>query len=125
MHFFAVFLFFSFGVMVLTMLGRLTRVFGEPVYRFLRDGRALLAGVWGVGLAWLANLNMWLAWGISGLRYDWVGVTLTGLALGGTAVLLLTVSGLFSGLYRKLDDEAEQIEKRDLTPGGSARNRVA
>jgi hypothetical protein len=42
-------------------------------------------------------------------------VTLTGLALGGTAVLLYALAGFFAGLYRKFDDEAEQIERHDLT----------
>jgi len=106
-HFFALFLFFSFGVMGLTMLG-------ERGYRRLREARALLALGWGVGLAWLANLNMWSGWSIGNLRYGWVGVTVTGVALGGAAVLSYAIFGLFAGLHRKLDDEAEQIEKTDL-----------
>jgi len=107
MHFFALFLFFSFGVMALTMLG-------ERGYRRLREARAVLAMGFGIGLAWLANLNMWTGWSIGNLRYAWVGVTMTGLALGGTAVLGHAIFGLFAGLYRKFDDQAEQIEKTDL-----------
>ncbi len=107
MHFFALFLFFSFGVMALTLLG-------ERGYRRLREARPFLAGAWGVGLAWLANLNMWTGWAIAHLRYGWVGVTLTGLAVGGTALLLYAVFAFFVGLHRKLDDEAEKIEKSDL-----------
>ena len=107
MHFFAVFFFLALGVMGLTMLG-------ERGYRRMREGRALLAGAWGVGLAWLANLNMWTGWGISHLRYGWVGVTLTGVALGGAALLLHALLGFFVGLYRKFDDQAEQIERTEL-----------
>lgn len=57
---------------------------------------------------------MWTSWHISDLRYGWVGVTLTGLALAGTALALHALVGAFFGLHRKLDDEAEQIERADL-----------
>jgi hypothetical protein len=107
MHFFALFLFFSFGVMALTMLG-------ERGYRRLREARAFLALSWGVGLAWLANLNMWSGWSIGNLRYGWVGVTMTGLALGGVAVLGYAIFGLFAGLHRKFEDQAEEIERAEL-----------
>jgi hypothetical protein len=70
---------------------------------------------WGVALAWLANLNMWAGWHITNLRDEWVGVTLTGIALGGTAVLLYALVCFFAGLFRKFDDEAEQIERHQLT----------
>jgi hypothetical protein len=108
MRFLAVFLFMSLGVMALTMLG-------ERATNRAREGRPFMAMAWGVGLAWLANLNMWTGWHIANLRYEWVGVTLTGLALGGTAVLFYALAGFFAGLYRKFDDEAEQIERHDLT----------
>ncbi len=107
MHFFAVILFMSFGVMGVTMLG-------ERVTRRAREGRAVLAAGFGVGLSWLANLNMWTSWDISHLRYDWVGVTLTGVAIGGSALLLQGILGFFAGLDRKLDDQAEQLEKLEL-----------
>ena len=107
MHFLAVFLFVSFGVMALAVLG-------ERMSRRLREVRPFLAGAWGVGLAWLANLNMWTGWSIGNLRYDWVGVTLTGVALGGTALLLYALYSFFAGLFRKFDDQAEQIEKGEL-----------
>jgi hypothetical protein len=112
MHFFGLFLFFALGVMGLTM-------FGERAYRRLREGRAVVAVAWGVGLAWLANLNMWTSWAIGGLRYDWVGVTLTGLALGGTALVVHAIVSFFTGLQRKFDDQAEELER------GSELRRVA
>jgi hypothetical protein len=108
LRFLALFLFLSFGVMALTMLG-------ERATQRLREGRPFVAMAWGVALAWLANLNMWAGWHVTNLRYEWVGVTLTGIALGGTAVLLYALVGFFAGLFRKFDDEAEQIERRQLT----------
>ena len=107
MHFFAVFLFFSFAVMALTAVG-------ERFYRRLREGRALTAAAWGVALAWLANMNMWAGWSVGHLRYAWVGVTVTGIALGGAALALHSLWSFFSGLYRKYDEQAEQIERTDL-----------
>jgi hypothetical protein len=107
MTFFAVFLFASFAVAGLTMLG------GRG-YRRFREARALSAIFWGVGIAWLANLNMWAAWHIPNLRYGWVGVTVTGLALAGTSLAVHGIVGAIASLHRKLDDEAEQIERTDL-----------
>ncbi len=107
MHFFAVVLFFGFGVMALTMLG-------EHLYHRLREMRALVAGALGVALAWLADVNMWTGWGITNLRYDWVGVTVTGLAIGGAALVSYALVGFFTGLHRKIDDEAERIERTEL-----------
>jgi hypothetical protein len=107
MHFLAVFLLVSFGVMAITALG-------ERTHRRLVELRAFLAGGWGVALAWLANLDMWTGWHISDLRYGWVGVTLTGLAIGGTALFVYSLYAFFVGLFRKFDDQAEQIEKTEL-----------
>ncbi len=107
MHFFAVFLFLSFGVMALTMLG-------ERGYRRMREGRPFLAAGLGVGLAWLANFDMWSGWGVANLRYGWVGTTLTGIALGGTALVAYALIGFLLGLRRKVDDQAEQIERTEL-----------
>jgi hypothetical protein len=108
MRFLALFLFMSLGVTALTMLGE--RATGR-----LREVRPVLAMGWGVALAWLADINMWTGWHIGSLRYEWVGVTLTGVALGGTAVLLYALAGFFAGLWRKFDDEAERIERAELT----------
>ena len=56
---------------------------------------------------------MWTSWHVGTLRYDWVGVTLTGVAVGGGALLLHALVGFFAGLHRKFDDEAQQIERGD------------
>ncbi len=41
-------------------------------------------------------------------------MTLTGVALGGAALLLYALYAFFVGLFRKFDDQAEQIEKTEL-----------
>jgi mannose/fructose/N-acetylgalactosamine-specific phosphotransferase system component IIC len=107
MTFFAVFLFAAFGVVGLTLIG-------GRAYRRIPEVRPVVAVGLGVGMAWLANLNMWTSWHIGNLRYDWVGITVTGLAIGGAAVALYSIVGSVSSLHRKLDDEAEQIERTDL-----------
>jgi hypothetical protein len=113
MHFFAILLFMSFGVIALTAVSeRAGGIAHVPWKR--REARPVLAGGWGVGLAWLANFNMWSGWAIGHLRYAWVGVTLTGVALAGTALLAYAVFGFFAGLNRKFNDQAEQIEKSEL-----------
>ena len=80
----------------------------------VRESRALISMVLGVVLAWLANTNMWTLWQINSLRYPWVGVTITGLTLGGFAILLYSIYGFFAGLNRKIEDQATQIENSEL-----------
>jgi hypothetical protein len=107
MHAFALFLFFALGVMALNM-------FGERYLHQARDRWVFMACAFGIGLAWLANLNMWTAWNIGNLRYQWVGVTMTGLAMGGGATFLHAVTEFFSGLHRKFHDQAEVMEQHEL-----------
>lgn len=71
---------------------------------------ALAAIIVGIGLAWLADFNVWELWGLP-VREDWIGVTLTGLMLSGFAHFWRDVLGLFSGLVRKYNDEAAVLEK--------------
>jgi len=63
----------------------------------------------GTGAAWAIHFNLWSLWHVP-MRADWVGVTLTGAALGGTAQFFTEILAMFSGLGRKLNDEAETIE---------------
>lgn len=107
MHAFALVLFFSLaitGLMILT----------DRLNSKVRESRALISMVLGVVLAWLANTNMWTLWQINSLRYPWVGVTITGLTLGGFAILLYSIYGFFAGLNRKIEDQATQIENSEL-----------
>jgi len=107
MHVFALVLFFSLAIMGLLLLG-------ERLYSKARESRAFLSLVLGLLLAWLANTNLWTLWQIPALRYPWVGVSLTGLALGGFALVLYAVYGFFAGLIRKIEDQATQIENAEV-----------
>lgn len=103
MEVFAILALFGLGLAVLTTVA----------YRYVERAReywGLVAVGLGVGLAWLADLNMWRSWGID-VREPWVGVTLTGLALAGVAYFWREILGFFAGLERKYNDEAEAIEK--------------
>src|SRR5437016_6882488 len=72
METFAVMAFFGLGLTVLVMLG-------HRYVTFAREGWAFITIALGIGLAWLADLNMWALWGVL-VREPWIGVTLTGLA---------------------------------------------
>jgi hypothetical protein len=103
METFAVMAFFGLGLSVLVMLG-------HRYLAFVREGWALVTIAFGIGLAWLADLNMWNLWGVP-VREPWIGVTLTGLALAGVAYFWTEILGFFRGLERKYNDEAAAIEK--------------
>jgi hypothetical protein len=106
MHFFAVFLLLSFGTMATTM-------FFHHLFRIARDHWTMTLCLTGVALSWLAGFNMWTGFHV-GLRYAWVGTTLTGVALAGTAMLLHALIGFFTGLDVKFHDEAEVMERHEL-----------
>jgi hypothetical protein len=102
---FAILAFFGIGLAVLGMVG----------HRYLELARELWAlatlGL-GVGLAWLADLNMWKLWGVP-VREPWIGVTLTGMAGAGIAYFWYETLGFFAGLQRKYNDEAAALEKTE------------
>ncbi len=106
MHVFAIFLLLGLGALALIALGDryLTMTAARPGLW------ALAAIIVGIGLAWLADFNVWELWGLP-VREDWIGVTLTGLMLSGFAHFWRDVLGLFSGLVRKYNDEAAVLEK--------------
>ena len=103
METFAVMAFFGLGLTVLVMLG-------HRYVTFAREGWAFVTIALGIGLAWLADLNMWALWGVH-VRESWIGVTLTGLALAGVAYFWTEILGFFRGLERKYNDEAAALEK--------------
>ena len=69
----------------------------------------VLAGL-GVGLAWLADFDLWRLWGVAE-REHWIGVTLTGLMIGGFGLASRGAAHLVSMFTRKVGDEAETLEK--------------
>lgn len=107
MHYFGLLVLFGLGIYGLTLLGL-------RAYPRVRELKPFVSLVLGVVLAWLANMNMWQGFGIAHLRYAWVGVTLTGIALGGVALFFEALLGFFVGLNRKIEDQAAELEHRDL-----------
>jgi hypothetical protein len=104
---------YAFGIMVLLGLAVLA------VSRIASRYMTLAAEVWafvlvalGVGAAWLVNLNLFTAWGIT-TRADWIGVTLTGLMIAGAGYFWKEILAFFEGISRKLTDEAETLEKTE------------
>ena len=117
METFAVMAFFGLGLSVLVMLG-------HRYVTYAREGWALVTIAFGIGLAWLADLNMWALWDVP-VREPWIGVTLTGVALAGVAYFWTEILGFFRGLERKYNDEAAAIEKHKPSPPISGFWRIA
>lgn len=108
MRVFAILVLFGLGIAAGVVF--LDRLFA----RFLvREAWALLAVGAGIGLAWLANFDMWEQWDVP-VRASSIGITLTGLALGGVAYFFHEVLGFFTGLHRKVEDEAEALEHTEV-----------
>ena len=102
---------YIFAIAALLGLG----AFGLAMFadRFLSMAREYWAVVlvgFGIGAAWLADFDLWRLWGIAE-REHWIGVTLTGLMIGGFGLVFRGVAHLVEAFTRKVDDEAETIEK--------------
>lgn len=100
-----------FGLMALLAVGVLA-VAGVAT-RFLSlavEAWAFMLVALGVGAAWLIDLNLFAAWGL-GVRNTVIGVTVTGIMIGGFAWVFREVLGYFHGLTRKYTGEAATIEK--------------
>jgi hypothetical protein len=105
MDVFAILVLFGLGIAGLLMVA----------YRFLdfaHEFRAIVAVGLGVGLAWVADLNMWSLWELP-VRDTWIGVTITGVALAGIALFWHHILGYVAGLERKHNDEAAALEKTE------------
>jgi hypothetical protein len=102
---------YVFGIAVLLGLG--VFALAMIVDRFLSIApefwATVLVGL-GIGAAWLVDFDVWQRWGIPA-RDDWIGVTLTGLMIGGIALACRGVARLLSVFSRKIADEAETLEK--------------
>ena len=107
MYVFAIAALLGLGILALAMI--IERYVMSPEQR--PAWMVLLVGL-GIGAAWLADFNIWDLWGVT-VRQDWIGVTLTGLALAGLAMAWHEALRLLGGLERKLNDEAATLEKAE------------
>ncbi|NUS44273.1 MAG: hypothetical protein HOQ24_11370 [Mycobacteriaceae bacterium] len=102
---------------IATLLGLGVAVAATFVDRYLdalslSQVRPALGLALGVAAAWLAGFNLWTAWGVD-LRWQWVGVTMTGFVLAGAAQAWHAVLALAEGLGRKANDEANTLEQAE------------
>lgn len=74
--------------------------------------RAFVLAALGVGAAWLIGLDLFSVLAVA-TRDSAIGVTMTGLMIGGAAYFWQEILGLFAGLTRKLGDEATTLEKSE------------
>ncbi len=103
MYVFAVAALLGLAVVAIAMIA-------ERYLNIVQEFFAFVVAALGIGAAWLADFNIFSLWGI-GVRYQWVGIGLTGLALAGIAQVWRAILGLLTGLIRRYNDEAESIEK--------------
>jgi hypothetical protein len=74
--------------------------------------RAFVLAALGVGAAWLVNLDLFGVLAIV-TRDSAIGVTVTGLMIGGAAYFWQEILGFFAGLTRKLAGEVATLEKSE------------
>ncbi|GIU93162.1 MAG: hypothetical protein KatS3mg011_2068 [Acidimicrobiia bacterium] len=101
---FALALFVGLGITALAM------IFDRWLSRVPELWALVLVAV-GIAVAWIAGFDMAALWGLD-LRASWIGITLTGLVVGGMALFWRHFLGLLGSLFRKVADEAEEIERQ-------------
>ena len=102
---------YVFGLMAL--LGLAVLGAAGIVNRFLdlaTEAWAFMMVALGVGAAWLLDFNLFAAWGI-GSRNAAIGVTVTGLLIGGVAWFWRSILGVLAGTTRKVTDQAVTMER--------------
>ncbi len=104
MYVFATVVLLGLAVWALSMIG-------ERVFSLAAEFWAAAFVILGIGAAWLAGFNLFQLWGID-VRAGWIGVTLSGVAMGGVAYFWREAIGLLSSLFRKYTDQAEEIERQ-------------
>lgn len=104
---------FAFAIMAL--LGLAVLAVTAIASRYLSisaEIRAFVLAALGVGAAWLIDLDLFGVLAVD-TRDSAIGVTVTGLMIGGAAYFWQEILGFFSGLTRKLGDEAATLEKSE------------
>lgn len=102
---------YVFGILALLGVGAfVVAAFAERFLSFAREFWAMTVVAFGIGLAWLADFSLFDLWRIP-VREHWIGVTLTGLAVGAVAFVTYGIAHMVAAFTRKVADEAETIEK--------------
>ena len=102
---------YVFGILALLGVGAFAvAAFADRYLSMAHEFWAMTSVALGVGLAWLADFNMFTMWHLT-VRADWIGVTLSGLAVGAIAFASYGVAHLTAAFARKVTDEAVTIEK--------------
>ncbi len=104
---------YAFGM--LALLGLAVLAVAKIADRFLSlasEAWAFVVVALGVGAAWLVNFSLFSAWSIP-VRNSEIGVTITGILIGGAAWFWRPILEFFGGLSRKFRDQAVTLEKSE------------
>ncbi|WP_438295513.1 hypothetical protein [Streptomyces sp. HUAS TT7] len=102
---------YAFGMVAL--LGLAVLVVAKIAHRYLSVAQefwAFALVALGMGAAWLADFDLFGAWGLT-VRNATIGTTLTGFLVAGAAYFWREILYFFTGAARKFTDEAKTIEK--------------
>ena len=75
-----------------------------------REFSAIAMVVLGIAAAWIADFDLFGAWGLT-VRNHAIGLLFTGLVIAGAAYFWQPILGFFDSLTRKHVDEAQALEK--------------
>lgn len=102
---------YVFAIAALLGLGAFgLATFAHRYLSMAREAWAMVLVALGVSAAWLVDFNVFRLWSIDA-REGWIGVTLSGLMIGGLGLACRGIAHLAEVLIRMIEDEAETIEK--------------
>lgn len=101
----------AFGMIAL--LGLAALIVSRFAIRYLEAARefyAIALVVLGIAATWIADFDLFAAWGLT-VRNHAIGIVFTGLVIAGAGYFWQPVLGFFEGLARKQVDQAQTLEK--------------
>jgi hypothetical protein len=102
---------YVFAILALLGVGAFAvAAFADRYLSMAREFWAMTCVAFGIGAAWLADFNLWSLWHLP-VRAEWIGVTLSGLAIGAVAFASYGAAHFVSTVSRKVTDEAVTIEQ--------------
>ena len=104
---------YAFGMMVLMALA--VYAVASVVNRYVEVAREFIAAtnvLLGLGAAWLTKMDLYRMWSLP-VRSAWIGTTMSGIAIGGLAMMWRESIAFMAGLERKFHDEAETMERAE------------